>query len=123
MFRNRKVKFSMKNIFHRNQMNMNMNTKNGLTNEKIYDKKIVSKGSSGDNVLELQKCLNKLSKIYPAIPQVKEDSIFGDKTHEAVLAFQGLFNLITDGVVGRYTWTALYEAIKQNISPINPDIK
>jgi peptidoglycan hydrolase-like protein with peptidoglycan-binding domain len=35
------------------------------------------------------------------------DGIFGPKTEAAVRAFQSDENLTVDGIVGRYTWTAL----------------
>ena len=73
-------------------------------------------------VLQLQKALNELSKKYPSIPILKVDGIFGKKTEEAVLQFQGMFNLTTDGVVGRYTWTAISEALKGEIFPKDTDM-
>ena len=45
----------------------------------------------------------------------------GAKTEEAVVQFQGMFNLTTDGVVGRYTWTAINEALLGNILPNNDE--
>lgn len=35
------------------------------------------------------------------------DGIFGPKTEAAVRAFQSDENLTVDGIVGRYTWSAL----------------
>lgn len=90
-------------------VNVNMNTKEGFHN-KEYDAKIVGLGSKGENVTELQVYLNKISDKYPAIEKLDVDGIFGPKTEEAVKTFQGLFNLPTDGIVGKYTWTALYDA-------------
>ena len=40
----------------------------------------------------------------------------------AVLQFQGMFNMATDGVVGRYTWTAISEALKGKIFPKDTDM-
>ena len=115
-------KISMRRIFSRqNDGAINMNTKQGLTNEKMYDKMIVANGSSGPNVVKLQNSLNELSEKYPSIPVLKVDGIFGVKTEEAVLQFQGMFNLTTDGVVGRYTWTAINEALLGNILPNNDE--
>ena len=36
------------------------------------------------------------------------DGIFGKRTERAVRAFQSNGHLLTDGVVGRFTWAALY---------------
>lgn len=116
-------KISMRKMLSRQSNGgINMNTKQGLTNEKIYDKMIVANGSSGPNVVKLQNALNELSEKYPSIPILKVDGIFGSKTEEAVLQFQGMFNLTTDGVVGRYTWTAINEALLGKILPNNDDI-
>lgn len=116
-------KISMRKMLSRQSNGgINMNTKQGLTNEKIYDKMIVANGSSGPNVVKLQNALNELSEKYPSIPILKVDGIFGPKTEEAVLQFQGMFNLTTDGVVGRYTWTAINEALLGKILPNNDDI-
>ena len=79
-------RISMRNIFSRNNINynnsgaINMNTKNGLTNEKIYDKMIIAKGSQGENVIKLQNNLNELANKYTDIPKLKVDGIFGDNT-------------------------------------------
>lgn len=116
-------RISMRNIFSRNNINynnsgaINMNTKNGLTNEKIYDKMIIAKGSQGENVIKLQNNLNELANKYTDIPKLKVDGIFGDNTEKAVIQFQGMFNLTTDGVVGRYTWTAINDALLGKMLP------
>lgn len=116
-------RISMRNIFSRNNINynnsgaINMNTKNGLTNEKNYNKMIIAKGSQGENVIKLQNNLNELANKYTDIPKLKVDGIFGDNTEKAVIQFQGMFNLTTDGVVGRYTWTAINDALLGKMLP------
>lgn len=120
-------RISMRNIFSRNNINynnsgaINMNTKNGLTNEKNYNKMIIAKGSQGENVIKLQNNLNELANKYTDIPKLKVDGIFGDNTEKAVIQFQGMFNLTTDGVVGRYTWTAINDALLGKIFPENKE--
>ena len=37
------------------------------------------------------------------------DSVFGSETRDAVFAFQKLFGLTVDGIVGRQTWYALQD--------------
>ncbi len=116
-------RISMRNIFSRNNINynnsgaINMNTKSGLTNEKNYNKMIIAKGSQGENVIKLQNSLNELANKYTDIPKLKVDGIFGDNTEKAVIQFQGMFNLTTDGVVGRYTWTAINDALLGKMLP------
>lgn len=98
------------------EYNINMNTKTGFYNEK-YDSKIIAIGSSGNNVVELQILLNELSEKFPLIPKLTVDGKFGEKTDNSVRIFQGLFNLPTDGIVGKYTWTAIYDAKQGKIFP------
>ncbi|MDR1559130.1 MAG: peptidoglycan-binding protein [Clostridiales bacterium] len=64
-------------------------------------------GSSGSDVLTLQRALNSLSAYYPQIPQLTEDGQFGNGTRNAVIQFQNLFGLSPDGIVGPSTWNAI----------------
>ncbi len=104
----------------REDTSINMNTKQGFYNSK-YNSKIIGIGSSGENVIELQSLLNKLSEKYNMIPKLEVDGKFGSQTENSVKIFQGMFNLPTDGIVGKYTWTALYDADLGNISPKESD--
>ena len=66
------------------------------------------RGSSGPNVVVIQVSLNRISQNYPAIPKVPVvDGIFGSRTEASVRAFQEIFDLTVDGIVGRATWYAL----------------
>ena len=66
------------------------------------------RGSVGPNVVVIQIELNRISQNYPAIPKVSVvDGIFGAATENSVTAFQEIFNLNPDGVVGPATWYAL----------------
>ena len=66
------------------------------------------RGSVGPNVVVIQTELNRISQNYPAIPKVPVvDGIFGAATENSVTAFQEIFNLNPDGVVGPATWYAL----------------
>lgn len=65
-------------------------------------------GSTGPNVVVIQASLNRISQNYPAIPKVPvADGIFGSKTEASVKAFQKIFDLTPDGIVGQKTWYAL----------------
>ena len=59
----------------------------------------VESGSRGDNVRVVQEYLNTLARAYP-LPRVAVDSIYGPATENAVQAFQRLFGLTADGIVG-----------------------
>ncbi len=65
-------------------------------------------GSSGANVVVIQVELNRISQNYPAIPKLAAtDGIFGSRTEASVRAFQQIFSLSVDGIVGPATWYAL----------------
>lgn len=65
-------------------------------------------GSTGPNVVVIQTSLNRISQNYPAIPKVTPvDGIFGSRTEASVRAFQSIFSLTPDGIVGPGTWYAL----------------
>ncbi len=72
-------------------------------------------GSSGPNVVVIQVSLNRIAQNYPAIPKIPAvDGIFGSRTEASVRAFQQIFGLTPDGIVGPATWyniVRLYTAV------------
>jgi peptidoglycan hydrolase-like protein with peptidoglycan-binding domain len=78
--------------------------------EPAYPGSPIRNGARGADVLYIQKLLNQLSKVYPVIGAVSEDGAFGSGTQASVQAFQRLFNLTADGVVGPSTWNAIVNA-------------
>ena len=65
-------------------------------------------GSVGNEVRQVQLRLNRIARNYPAIPLITPpDGVFDSRTEEAVRAFQRIFNLSEDGIVGRATWYRL----------------
>lgn len=77
----------------------------------------LSVGSSGQAVRTIQQQLNRIRVNYPAIPAITTiDGVFGQETKNAVVAFQRIFNLTPDGVVGKRTWyriSYIYVAVKK----------
>ena len=75
------------------------------------------RGSSGPNVTIIQTSLNRIAQNYPAIPKIPAvDGSFGSRTEASVRAFQQIFGLVPDGIVGPATWYALvrlYTAVTQ----------
>lgn len=68
------------------------------------------RGSTGPNVVVLQVSLNRIAQNYPAIPKIPAvDGVFGSRTEAAVIAFQQIFGLTADGIVGPGTW---YEIVR-----------
>ena len=62
-------------------------------------------GSTGPFVTSMQSALNRISQNYPAIPKIDPvNGIFGESTEAAVRAFQQIFSLTADGIVGSATW-------------------
>lgn len=65
-------------------------------------------GSTGPSVVVMQTSLNRISQNYPAIPKIPiVDGIYGSRTEAAVRAFQQIFGLSVDGIVGPATWYAI----------------
>lgn len=64
----------------------------------------LSIGSTGSKVRQMQEQLAVISRSYPAIPAIAADGIYGERTREAVEAFQRVFDLPVTGVVDFATW-------------------
>lgn len=65
-------------------------------------------GDSGESVVQLQVMLNQVARDYPALPRIQPaNGVFDAATERAVLAFQRIFNLTPDGIVGNATWYKL----------------
>ncbi len=66
------------------------------------------RGTTGPSVVTAQVMLNRISQSYPAIPKIPAaDGIFGARTEAAVRAFQEVFDLDADGIIGPATWNSL----------------
>lgn len=74
-------------------------------------------GDSGREVLSMQLMLNRIQRNYPGIPRISRPSgLFDVPTQEAVTAFQRVFNLTPDGIVGKATWykiIRIFTAVKR----------
>lgn len=90
-----------------------------ITNEAAsaqLNKPVLKEGSKGDAVKELQKLLLKWGAfvslddegacVFPGEEVV--DGVFGPKTKNAVILFQGKVFLVQDGIVADKTWRALF---------------
>lgn len=73
--------------------------------EESYPGVPLQSGSTGPFVTAIQSALNRISQNYPAIPKITPvDGIYGPVTEQAVTAFQRIFSLSPDGIVGPATW-------------------
>lgn len=79
---------------------------------------VLTLGSRGIGVSNLQYFLTYLSDFYSTIPRIEIDGIFGNRTRESVLAAQRTFELSQDGTVGELTWNAIYDAYRGIVSKI-----
>jgi len=77
-------------------------------NTSSYPGTPLRRGSAGPNVVIIQTSLNRIAQNYPAIPKIADvDGIYGSRTEASVRAFQEIFGLTPDGIVGPATWYAL----------------
>lgn len=68
------------------------------------------RGSSGEAVRLMQRYLNTISsELYPAIPALNEDGVYGEATENAVLTFQRSTGLNATGVIDVTTWERIAE--------------
>lgn len=81
-----------------------------------YPGRPLTRGSVGEDVRTIQQQLERIRRNYPAIPRITEISnVFDQETEDAVRAFQRIFNLEEDGIVGKATWykiKMIYNGVK-----------
>lgn len=79
----------------------------------------LQEGSTGRGVSVLQYHLAVISQFYDQVPDVAIDGIFGPETTNAVKAFQRVYGLTPDGIVGRNTWNDITRAYQGIVNDIN----
>lgn len=84
----------------------------GTLSDGTWGGTVLRTGSTGSAVEQLQFWLNTLAQYDSAIPSVTVDGVYGTGTANAVRAFQRKYGLTVDGVVGRNTWTELYDQFR-----------
>ena len=87
-------------------------TSNGTLSDGTWGGTVLRTGSTGSAVEQLQFWLNTLAQYDSAIHSVTVDGVFGSGTAAAVRAFQRKYGLTVDGVVGRTTWTEVYDQFR-----------
>ena len=87
-------------------------TSSGTLSDGTWGGSTLRTGSTGSAVEQLQFWLNTLAQYESSIPSITVDGSYGTATANAVRAFQRRYGLTVDGVVGRETWTALYNEFR-----------
>lgn len=80
-------------------------------------------GSRGEDVRIMQSYLASIAKVFPVVPAITADGVFGSGTQSAVMAFQRFFGLTADGVIGQNTWNkivSVYKNLPDVASPVFP---
>ncbi|MBE6765247.1 MAG: spore cortex-lytic protein [Ruminococcaceae bacterium] len=95
-------------------------TSEGLAQSEILQQYpgVIRPGDRNSAVMSIQYYLSILARFYNEIPPVEMDGIFGSATESAVRAFQRLYGLPEDGIVGRQTWQALDRAYTDVIDSV-----
>ena len=87
-------------------------TSSGTLSDGTWGGTTLRTGSTGSAVEQLQFWLNTLAQYESSIPSLTVDGVYGTGTANAVRAFQRKYGLTVDGVVGRDTWTELYDQFR-----------
>ena len=86
-------------------------------NTQSYPGIALRRGSFGDDVVTIKRELNRIAQNYPAIPKIAFiNGVYDLETENAVKAFQRIFSLDPDGVVGKATWYKIkqvFTAVKE----------
>jgi len=85
-----------------------------------YPGYVLTIGSSGNKVRQMQEQLNRIAQNYPALPTITADGVFGERTAEAVRTFQKIFSLPQTGEVDYPTWyeiSDIYVGVSQISEP------
>ena len=84
----------------------------GTLSDGTWGGTVLRTGSTGSAVEQLQFWLNTLAQYESSIPSLTVDGVYGTGTANAVRAFQRKYGLTVDGVVGRVTWTEVYDQFR-----------
>jgi len=103
-----------------NKIRVDAETGPGTATNPPYPGTLIRVGSRGDDVRLIQTRLNTLHNLFPAIPSLNADGVFGPLTENSVRIFQQIFGLNADGIVGPLTWERLMSASSNMPTITNP---
>lgn len=69
----------------------------------------LQEGSRSEKVRQMQEQLNRIGRVYTAIPRITADGVYGPATAAAVREFQSIFGLPATGIVDYPTWYKISE--------------
>jgi len=95
------------------QANPNLLSPSGVP---VFPGRLMVEGMSGSDVEQAQTFLSALADVYPEIPKIPVTGYFGERTREAVLAAQRLWNIPLTGTIGPVTWDTLASAYETAVS-------
>ena len=85
----------------------------------VYPGYVLTIGSAGTNVSIMQSYLNAIKTgMFPALNRLVVDGVYGQRTKNTVMQYQGFSGLKQDGIIGKETWDSIvadYESL-----PIKP---
>lgn len=67
----------------------------------------LTQGNSGIDVFKMQEYLNEIANVNHCLRPIPVDGSYGARTTTAVQMFQYLYDLNTDGMIGKATWDAI----------------
>lgn len=72
---------------------------------------VLTLGVEGNGVRILQQYLNEISQVFPEVPAVAVTDVFSSDTDASVRAYQELFGLEPNGIVGVITWDSIADTV------------
>ena len=83
-------------------------TDNIMGIEETYPGQPLRRGSTGPHVQKMQVYLNRIRANFPLIPTIPNpNGVFEETTDAAIRTFQRVFNLSSDGIIGKATWNLI----------------
>ena len=84
--------------------------------------RVLRPGDTGTGVDVIQYLLNYVAQFENSIAPFEQSGVYDKSTEDAVTAFQKLYGLRVDGIVGEETYSALYDAYRGIIDGLPQDI-
>ena len=81
--------------------------------DELYPDYFLTKGSSGDDVVRLQKFLLRICQASHSIPGVRVNGVFDDLTESSILKLQRDYKFDENGIVGPLLWRKIVELSKE----------